>query len=81
MFQAKSNSPVWITARAAESELDPVKRAAHFIRMNDLVIENRVVIPVVARPRVAAISTKLRARMSGWDLDFWNLQDWYRAEV
>jgi peptide/nickel transport system substrate-binding protein len=67
--------------RAAESELDPVKRAAHFIRMNDLVIENRVVIPVVARPRVAAISTKLRARMSGWDLDFWNLQDWYRAEV
>ena len=67
--------------RAAESELDPVKRAAHFIRMNDLVIENRVVVPVVARPRVAAISTKLRARMSGWDLDFWNLQDWYRAEV
>ena len=67
--------------RAAGSELDPVKRAAHFIRMNDLVIENRVVIPVVARPRVAAISNKLRVTMSGWDLDFWNLQDWYRADV
>jgi peptide/nickel transport system substrate-binding protein len=39
------------------------------------------VIPVVARPRVAALSTKLRAPMSGWDNDFWNLRDWYRAEV
>jgi peptide/nickel transport system substrate-binding protein len=67
--------------KAAQSELDPVKRAARFIRMNDLVIENRVVIPVVARPRVAAISSKLRAKMSGWDLDFWSLHDWYRAEV
>src|SRR5262249_57066555 len=33
--------------RAAESELDPVKRAALFIKMNDLVIQNVVVIPVV----------------------------------
>jgi peptide/nickel transport system substrate-binding protein len=69
------------TYKAAQSELDPVKRAALFVRLNDLVIENRVVIPVVARPRVAAISTKLRAPMSGWDNDFWNLRDWYRAEV
>jgi peptide/nickel transport system substrate-binding protein len=67
--------------RAAQSELDPVKRAALYIRMNDLVIENRVVIPVVQRPRVAAISSKLRAPMSGWDNDFWNLKDWYRADV
>jgi len=64
--------------RAAESELDPVKRAALFIRMNDLVIENQVVIPVVYRPRVAAISNKLRAPLSGWDNDFWNLRDWYK---
>ena len=39
--------------RAAESELDPVKRAALFIKMNELVIQNVVVIPVVFRPRVA----------------------------
>ena len=43
--------------RAAETELDPVKRAALFIKMNDLVIQNVVVIPVVWRPRVAAIPT------------------------
>jgi len=66
------------TYRTAAAELDPVKRAALFIKMNDLVINNRVVIPVVYRPRVAAISGKLRAELSGWDNDLWNLKDWYR---
>jgi len=64
--------------RAAESELDPVKRAALFMRMNDLAIEGKAVIPVVFRPRVAAVSNKLRAPLSGWDNDFWLLKDWYR---
>ena len=64
--------------RAAESELDPVKRAALFIKMNDLVIQNVVVIPVVFRPRVAAVSSHMRVEQSGWDSDFWNLQNWYR---
>jgi peptide/nickel transport system substrate-binding protein len=64
--------------RAAEAELDPIKRAAHFIRMNDLVCENQVVIPVVFRPKVAAVSSRLRLSPSGWDNDTWNLKDWYR---
>jgi peptide/nickel transport system substrate-binding protein len=64
--------------RAAESELDPVKRAALFIKMNELVIQNVVVIPVVFRPRVAAVSSKMHVEQSGWDSDFWNLQNWYR---
>jgi peptide/nickel transport system substrate-binding protein len=64
--------------RAAESELDPVKRAALFIKMNDLVIQNVVVIPVVLRPAVAAIGGKLRVERSGWDSEFWNLESWYR---
>jgi peptide/nickel transport system substrate-binding protein len=64
--------------RASEGELDPVKRAALFIRMNDLVCGDQAVIPVVYRPRVAAIGTKLHAHLSGWDNDLWNLKDWYR---
>src|SRR6266851_8188859 len=64
--------------KAAESELDPVKRAALFIKMNEMVIQNVVVVPVVFRPRVAAVSNKLRIEQSGWDSDFWNLQNWYR---
>jgi peptide/nickel transport system substrate-binding protein len=64
--------------RAAESELDPVKRAALFIRMNELVIQNVVVIPVVFRPRVSAVRNTMRVEQSGWDSDFWNLPNWYR---
>jgi peptide/nickel transport system substrate-binding protein len=64
--------------RAAKTELDPVKRTALFIRMNELVIENRVVIPLVVRPEVGAASSKLRMTLSGWDTHTWLLQDWYR---
>jgi peptide/nickel transport system substrate-binding protein len=60
------------------SELDPVKRAALFVAMNDMVIRNVVVIPVVTRPTVSAVASKLRAPLSGWDSDFYALQDWYR---
>ena len=67
--------------RAAQTELDPVKRAALFIRMNDLAVQDRAVIPVVARPRVRASNLKLAVPESGWDSDFWALQDWYRDGV
>jgi peptide/nickel transport system substrate-binding protein len=64
--------------RAAQSELDPVKRAALFIKMNDMAVDDVTVIPVVNRRWVAAMSKNLRATLSGWDNDFWNLKDWYR---
>jgi peptide/nickel transport system substrate-binding protein len=64
--------------RAAEGELDPVKRAALFIRMNDLVCNDQAVIPIVNRPKVEAVSNRLHAPGSGWDIDLWNLKDWYR---
>jgi peptide/nickel transport system substrate-binding protein len=65
--------------RAAENELDPVKRAALFIKMNDLVIQNTVVIPVLWRMVISAVSNKLKSTdVSGWDSNFWNLANWYR---
>jgi len=64
--------------QAAASELDAVKRAARFVAMNDLVVGDCVVIPVVYRPRVSAMSHKLKARLSGWDNDMWDLRNWYR---
>jgi peptide/nickel transport system substrate-binding protein len=73
-----SNDEYDKTFRAAEGELDPVKRAAMFIRMNDLACGNQVVIPVVYRPRVAAISSKLQCDISGWDTDMGNVKDWYK---
>jgi len=66
------------TYRAAEAELDPVKRTVLFIKMNDLVVGDPVVIPVVYRPKVSAISRQLTARVSGWDNDLWDLRNWYR---
>jgi peptide/nickel transport system substrate-binding protein len=80
----RSNATRWHNAaydnlfHAAEAELDPVKRAALFIAMNDMVVEDGVVIPVVCRPQVSAISKKLKATLSGWDNTFWNLKDWHR---
>ena len=62
----------------ADKELSPVKRAALFIAMNDLVIKNDVVIPVVTRPAVAAVGGKLKAPLSGWDSNLYALPDWYR---
>jgi peptide/nickel transport system substrate-binding protein len=65
--------------RAAEGEMDPVKRAALFIRMNDLVIQNVVVIPVLWRNGVSAAQTRLRGmELSGWDSTLWRLSHWYR---
>jgi peptide/nickel transport system substrate-binding protein len=63
---------------ASESELDPVKRAELFIKMNDMVVEDHAIIPVVYRPGVAGMTKNLRATLSGWDNAFWNLKDWYR---
>ena len=62
---------------AAEAALDPVKRATLYIKMNDLVVRQRAIIPIVYRPTVAARSQKLHAMPSGWDSTFWALQDWF----
>jgi peptide/nickel transport system substrate-binding protein len=61
---------------AAEAELDPEKRAALYIQMNDLVVTQRVVIPIVYRPGVAAAVNTLRSSPNGWDSSFWDLQNW-----
>ena len=73
-----SNSEYDAAYKAAQVELDPVKRAALFIKMNDLVVQNRAIIAVVSRPRVRASNLRLKVPESGWDSDFWALQDWYR---
>ncbi len=63
---------------AGELELDPVKRAAIFIRLNDMVIKDNAVIPLITRPRARGANLKLVSTLSGWDLDFSTLHNWYR---
>ncbi|TAJ35960.1 MAG: peptide ABC transporter substrate-binding protein [Reyranella sp.] len=64
--------------RASENELDPVKRAALFIKMNDMAVQNGVVLGIVQRPTVSALGAKLNASISGWDNNTWDLSDWYK---
>jgi peptide/nickel transport system substrate-binding protein len=67
------------TFRAAEMELDPVKRAGLMIRLNDLIVRQAVVVPIVARGQVAAISSRLKdVALSGWEPDFWRVAYWRR---
>jgi peptide/nickel transport system substrate-binding protein len=59
--------------RAAETEVDPVKRAALFIRMNDLVIQSGIVIPIALRAKAAAMSNRLRGiEHNPYEVDFWS---------
>jgi len=81
------NFPRWVnkeydaTIEAAESEVDPVKRAALYIKCNDLMYQDTVFIPVQHRLKVEACSNTLHPVISGWANETDNLHDWYRGEA
>jgi peptide/nickel transport system substrate-binding protein len=63
---------------ASEHEMDPAKRAALFIRMNDMVVQEGVVIPLVWRNEANAVSNRLGGvAITPWS-NFWNLPYWHR---
>ena len=73
-----SNAEYDATFAAAQVEFDPVKRAAMFIKMNDLLINDGHVIPLFARPRPRGFSLKLQPALSAWDSDMWALGYWFK---
>ncbi|MCZ8316210.1 peptide ABC transporter substrate-binding protein [Phreatobacter sp.] len=64
--------------KEAQNSLDPARRAALFIRMNDIFCGENILLPVLARTRMAACSNRLTPTLSGWDLDLWLLNAWFR---
>ncbi|MEI6202861.1 MAG: peptide ABC transporter substrate-binding protein, partial [Enhydrobacter sp.] len=66
------------THKAAQVELDPIKRAAMLIKCNELVVNDPVVIPLVMRPGAVAMNNGLVAEMSGWDNNTWDLANWFK---
>jgi peptide/nickel transport system substrate-binding protein len=64
--------------RQAQHELDPVKRAAMFIRLNDLVCADRYILPEINRPKATAVKNGMVVHGSGWDNDLWQIANWYR---
>jgi peptide/nickel transport system substrate-binding protein len=74
-WQSKEYDEIY---KQAEQELDAVKRAAMYIKLNDLVVGDNYILPVVRRPRTTALKTGLTAHLSGWDNDLYQLASWYR---
>ena len=79
-----TNFPRWVNKDfddaidAAENETEPLKRAALYIKCNDIMWQDTVVIPVLHRLKVGAIANTMHPVISGWANDTDNLQDWYR---
>ncbi|KRQ14649.1 peptide ABC transporter substrate-binding protein [Bradyrhizobium manausense] len=79
------NFPRWVNKdydaaiEAAETEIDPVKRAALYIKCNDMLWQDVVFIPVMHRLTVDACATALQPVVSGWANRTDNIQDWYRG--
>ena len=49
------------------------------IRMNDMLVQNHVVIPLVDRSSGSAFSNSLKGvKVNGWDSEMWNIHEWYR---
>ena len=59
--------------------MDPVKRAALFIKMNDMVVQSAVVIPVTWRNVLhAAVNSLAGIEQNSWDSIFGRIAYWYR---
>ena len=62
-------------------ELDPKKRKELFIEMNDLLVNEVVVIPLVHRANVVAISNDISGyELTPWDMRTWDIMNWQRVE-
>jgi peptide/nickel transport system substrate-binding protein len=60
-------------------ELDTEKRRQLLIEMNDLLVKEAVLIPMVHRADVIAISNSLQGvDLTPWDLRTWNIGNWHR---
>lgn len=60
-------------------ELDPDKRQQLFIQMNDLLVNEAAVLPIVHRADAAGVSDRLIGiNLTPWDLNTWNIADWQR---
>jgi len=58
---------------------DIKKRAELVIRMNDMLMQNYIMIPLVHRGNVAAAANTLTGvKLNVWDSDLWNVGDWAR---
>ena len=82
-----NNIPRWCSAEynALVAEMattaDIEKRAELAKGMNDILMQNYVMIPLVTRGDVSAMHNSLGGVVFNvWDSEEWNIADWYRIE-
>ena len=61
---------------------DQARRVELAIAMNDLIVQNGVVIPLIWRGSVSAYSNTIEGVWvnGGWDSEMWNIAEWRRVE-
>jgi len=63
----------------ATTELDETKRAELFIQMNELLIQDVAVIPLIKLTNPVIVSKELKGYdFTAWDSEIWNIADWYK---
>ena len=63
----------------SRTELDPEKRRQLIIQMNDILIEDVAIIPMVERSITFGMSnTLVGVQSTPWDVDLWTIKDWRR---
>lgn len=68
------------TLEQARGELDPVKRAQLFIKLNDLLINDVAVIPQIDRLGPIAIANGIKGlELNGWSSTNWNVANWTKS--
>ena len=65
--------------KAAQTELDPAKRAELLMKVDEIFCQANVILPVTSRTAVGAAVNSLQPDISGWDVTTWNIGVWYRA--
>jgi len=73
-FCQKEYDQLW---RASQQERNPERRRRLLIQMNDLLVKNYVLIPLVHRADVAGVAKTLQGvNLTPWDRNTWNIGAW-----
>src|SRR5690606_10683901 len=68
------HAPLSVTADLGE-------RSEIIERLNDIVVQDYVIVPLVYRGDVSARANSLMGTAkNSWDSELWNIADWYRAD-
>jgi peptide/nickel transport system substrate-binding protein len=66
--------------KQSTTEMDPAKRRELFIQMNDMIIGDVALIPLVHRADVNGVGNTLQGvEFTPWDAELWNIKDWRRT--